>query len=552
MNEATPDVSPLASSREGEPQAPFGQVLIDRGLAEPHEVELAIQLQSQLAARGVFMRLGELLVARGVIDEDTVAEVLRLQGTRILVCPRCLAQYNILVFRRSKSYRCSRCQSELSEPQQLREVWVEDTLVASELDLDALDFSAGGHEFGNYVILGQIARGGMGLIYKARQKDLDRIVAMKVMTQAEARGETARQEFTKEARAVAQLRHPYIVGIYEVGRLGGVDYYTMDYVEGLPLQRAVTSEGLQQRELAELFVKVCDAVDYAHSQGILHHDVKPQNILVDAKRNPVLIDFGISNKLDEDEDAGRIVGSPAYLPPEYLCGEGPYDVVGEVYALGATFYTVLAGRPPHDGIDTRRLLRSASYEPVVPLRSLRRSVDPGLARIVMTALQRDRRRRYPTAHALAADLRRWLEGDEVLAGQGPLGRAWSRLRGRVAASFGLVLALLLVSVTLSYQLALSQQKRNERGLEAQFARERRELTLRFVRARLETARLLLELGRCAEAEEALDRLLLSKSHEALPSPLRREIHQLRARARELLGDTAGAGADRRAALPQSR
>jgi serine/threonine-protein kinase len=321
----------------------------------------------------------------------------------------------------------------------------------------------------------------------------------------------------------------------------------MAYIEGLPLQHAVTNEGLDQREVVEIFVKVCDAVDYAHSRGILHHDIKPQNILLDSNHDPVLIDFGISGKLGEVDESNQIVGSPAYLPPEYISGTGSYDVPGEVYALGATLYSVLAGRPPHDGIDTRRLLKAASREPVTHLRSVRRTVHPELARIVMTALNFDPQRRYTKPRDFANDLRRWLEGDEVVAGQGPLLRAWSRVRGKVAATFGLVLALLLVTITATYQLALSQQKKAGVGQADQFERERSALHTQVVQARLESARLLLEMGKGPDAEKALDRLLEQYKAPTITSKLLAEIHGLRAKVREQLGDTAGAADDREAA-----
>ncbi len=524
--------------------ASFGQTLVSEGLAPQEEVDLAVQLQTQLAARGVFLRLGELLVARGVIDEATVGQALELQGTSILVCPQCLAQYNVLIYQRSKRYRCSRCKEYLKHPENLSEVSVEDSIVHSDLEIDALNL-ASGRDFGKYRILGQISRGGMGIIYKARQPELDRVVAMKVMAKSAATNVQEQEAFNREARAVAKLRHPYVVAIHEVGTLRGVQYYTMDYIEGLPLQTAVTAEGLNPRELAEVFVKLCDAVDYAHSQGILHRDIKPQNIMLDPSHNPVLIDFGIAAKLGEgDQEKDQIVGSPAYLPPEYISGDHHYDVLGEVYALGATLYAILAGRPPHTGIDTVQMLKRATREKIVPLRKVRHAVDQQLESIVMTALNRDARRRYPSAQDMGNDLRRWLEGDEVAGGTSPLGRAWNRIRGKVAAIFGLVLAFVLLAMSLGYSLTLKEQRKEEAGLSSQFERERQELKNQLTRTRLENARLRFAAGDLEKAEDRLSRLL---EQQNTPFDLQGKIHSMRAEVRDKRKDPVGAAEDREAA-----
>jgi serine/threonine protein kinase len=364
---------------------------------------------------------------------------------------------------------------------------------------------------------------------------------MKVMATSAASDDGEQEAFNREARAVAQLRHPYVVAIHEVGKLRGVQYYTMDYIEGLPLQTAVTSEGLTPRALAEIFVKICDAVDYAHSQGILHRDIKPQNIMIDEKHNPVLIDFGIASRVGEaDDEQGQIVGSPAYLPPEYISGDHGYDVLGEVYSLGASLYAVLAGRPPHTGIDTVQMLRRATREKVVPLRRVQHSIDERLEAVVMTALSRDARRRYPSAQDMGNDLRRYLEGDEITGDKGPLGRAWSRVRGRVAASFGLALALILVVMSLGYSLTLSQQRKGEESRSSQFERERQELREQLLKARLENARLHFQAKRYQKAEATLTLVLQQKD---VRLGMQAEAHQLRAQVRDAMGDAAGAADD---------
>ncbi|MCO5168325.1 MAG: protein kinase [Planctomycetes bacterium] len=547
-----PTTEPTTPASADTARLPLGEVLVREGLVPREEVERAVALQAAEARRGVFLRLGELLVARGLLDEATVARVLAMQGRTILVCPSCLAQFNVVGHEDGRTYQCNRCDVRLERPEQLRRLSVEDTVGPSEARASgtgALLLGEGAQrQFGPYRVLGEISRGGMGIIYKARHGQLDRIVAMKVMSRSDRPQDAER--FLHEARAVARLRHPYIVAIHDIGRIEGVDYFTMDYIEGLPLHRAVTAEALTERELAELFVKLCDAVDYAHGQGVLHRDIKPANIILDRKRDPVLLDFGIADVDAAADDEGHIVGSPAYLPPEYVKGTAPYGVAGEVYALGASLYTVLAGRPPHTGIDTVQVLKRAEVEDVVPVRRVRRTVDRDLATIVMTALARDPAQRYATVRDLRNDLARWLEGEEVTGRRSPLVRLWHRVRSRVAAALGLLLALLTLVSSLTYSLQLRNLREEDQRRIEQLDRDRDAMNLSLdamrrslAQARLEVARLLLEQRRPAEAEVLLTDLLRVGVEGALGG----RVHLLRADAREVLGDADGAAADRQAA-----
>jgi predicted Ser/Thr protein kinase len=519
-------------SAEDPTAQPFGELLLRDGLVTPEQLQLAMDLQAEQARRGVFLRLGELLVAHGHLEAETVSRVLSRQGLQIRFCPQCLAQYNV-ADQGVEGSRCTRCDRLLEDPPALTRISVEDTVGQIPL--------AEGREFGPYVILGLISRGGMGVIYKARQKSLDRVVAMKVLASPRPGDQVA---FAREARAVARLRHPHIVTIHEVGRIGAADYFTMDYIEGAPLDRTIAADGLNEREIIELMVRVCDAVEYAHSEGMLHRDLKPANILVDKKRNPILIDFGIARGTEVDERGGdELVGSPAYLPPEYLSGEGGYGRSGEIYALGATLYTALAGRPPHTGIDTVAILRRAKVEAPVDVRALRRSVDRDLATIVMTALERDPSLSYPSVRELGNDLRRWLEGEEVAGLRGPLGRVWSRIRGRVAAALGLAISLLLLVVSVSFTVQLRALRLEDQNRAEQAERERSALRKQLLSTQLRLATLMVDNGEAAEAEQLLTRVLQLESTSGSSA----EVYEIRARARQALGNEAGAEHDRRAA-----
>ncbi len=548
------EVEPTGERAEGEPAGaplPLGEALIREGLVTRRELDEVVAHQREEARRGVFLRLGELLVARGLVDEATVARVLAAQGRVILFCATCSVQFNVVDFDPRRTYRCVHCDGQLAQPETLSRLSVEDTLGPGDARASGLGRLGPGEErrFGPFVILGEISRGGMGIVYKARQVGLERIVAVKVM--ADAPGDlkgaaSAREAFLREARAVARLRHPYVVAIHEVGRVDGVDYFSMDYIEGLPLQLAATREGLDQRELAEVVLKVCEAVAYAHGQGVLHRDIKPANILLDRRHEPVLIDFGIAHAAGPGgpaEGKDEIVGSPAFLPPEYVTGERSYGQAGEVYALGATLYTLLAGRPPHTGIDTVQVLRRAQVEPVTPIRNIRRGIHRDLAQIVMTAVARDPDARYASAQDLASDLRRWLDGEEVAGRKGSVWRAWLRVRGRVAAAVGLFLAFFLLLVTTTQVTALQAQRELDQRRLEQLEGDIESLYGRLVVARMDVARARLDGGDAAEAAALLTDLL----QQPYATGEAARIRLLRARAREALGDATGAAVDRAAA-----
>ncbi len=276
-----------------------------------------------------------------------------------------------------------------------------------------------GSTLGNYEVLGQIGRGGMGIVYKARQKGLDRIVALKVLQGGVATEEDLAR-FQREARAVAKLRHPNIVPVYEVGRSRGRDFFTMDYVEGETLHQAVVRERPALRDSLEIVRKVALAVDYAHRKGIIHRDLKPSNILLTADREPLVMDFGLAKDTKSTEETltekGIAMGSPPYMPPEQAQGDFKrVDRISDVYALGATLYECLTGAPPFTGRTVYEVIQKVLDEEPKPPTHLDPSVPREVEWIVLKALEKNRHRRYPSAEELAKDIQRHLDGEPVRA-----------------------------------------------------------------------------------------------------------------------------------------
>jgi eukaryotic-like serine/threonine-protein kinase len=324
--------------------------------------------------------------------------------------------------------------------------------------------------FGDYELLEEIARGGMGIVYKARQMSLNRVVALKMILADDFASSRDVQRFRTEAEAAANLDHPHIVPIHEVGEHEGHQYYSMKFVEGTSLADHPRSGPRQE---VEGMVGVIRAVDHAHRRGVLHRDLKPSNVLVDSQGTRLVTDFGLAKRLETGDgsitETGQVLGTPKYMAPEQAASRKDLTVAADVYSLGVILYERLTGRTPFTGDDVLTLLRQVRDTEPPRLSSIRPGLDRDLETVVLKCLDKDPARRYHSAEALADDLDRWLAGKPITARpSGSLARAWKWARrnptvAALAASVGVLLAALLIgSIVTAVRLAAAA--RSSQGL----------------------------------------------------------------------------------------
>ena len=287
---------------------------------------------------------------------------------------------------------------------------------------------------GDYELLTELGRGGMGVVYKARQKSLDRIVALKMVLRGDLASSMDLARFRAEAEAAAQLHHPHIVPLYEVGEIDGRPYFSMKLIEGTTLAKRLADGPLPSREAAELLAPICRAIADAHRRGVLHRDLKPSNILIDAEGRTYVTDFGLAKRLKTElspvdgptkpqhlihnslTQTGAILGTPGYMAPEQAAGRrGEVSPASDIYSLGAILYAMLTARPPFQAATALDTVLMLLEQDPLPPRMLNPKVDADLEMIALKCLQKPADLRYSTADALADDLEAYLANEPISA-----------------------------------------------------------------------------------------------------------------------------------------
>ena len=424
----------------------LGRLIVDRRLATEYQVRDALRLQGRMVEAGLspVPRLGEILVKRGVLTRDALAAALELQNFMHYRCPQCGARIGIHPEPQRSPVICPQCRAEVPQlfakmATALHHV-LDEATEAQAVDVPADVLSAAeesSKQFGKYVLVHRIGRGGAGIVYRAWQRDCNRIVALKQLPRSEEMGwkdgektpyghaEAVKRFFT-EARAIAELDHPNIVPLYDYGVADQTFYYTMPLIAGGSLDALLRGpvtpdESLPARHLPlrfclSVFAVIARALYYSHQRGVVHRDVKPGNILIDPDQKPWLIDFGLAKVMRLGDPAylkGIILGTPYYMPPEQAAGDmEQVDARSDIYSLGAVLYELASGVYPYAGLQSELVFPELLARPPAPLEQ----VDPGLPaelhRIVRTAMARDKKDRYARAGDFASDVADYLKSIE--------------------------------------------------------------------------------------------------------------------------------------------
>jgi len=475
---------------DGQPQSRrsilLGKILVDKGLATEYQVNECLRLQGRMSELGItpVPQLGEVLLRRNYVDKAALETALQLQNLQLYTCPDCGAAIEISdTSAPREEYKCKACGAAVPFLFAKMATAVKEALdeASREHDLELPDevrlaAAEPSKCFGRYVLIKEIGRGGAGIVYKAWQQDLNKVVALKILPHESDTAAGVKtpfgdvedvKRFYNETRAHADLSHPNIVPILDFGAVDNHFYYTMKYIEGVTLDgvvregiderafqttfvtdinkipddvrrdtaRIVRGKGMPLRKALELIRDLTLAVNFAHERGVYHRDIKPANIIIDRNAKPWLMDFGLAKVIqigDSSYVKGVIMGTPYYMPPEQALGDmEQVDNLSDIYSLGAVLYEMVSGYCPYTGKTPDEVLAALVKDPPEALLSHVPSLPADVVAIIEKTMAREKSKRYPVAKALAEDIENYLAGRPL--NEEPRGArsrtVWGRLKG---------------------------------------------------------------------------------------------------------------------------
>lgn len=421
----------------------FGHLALEKGYLSASQLGECLREKIRLGRAGVRRNLGEIMLKKRYLSAQQFVEIIHSQSKELYKCINCNSYF---AFPDGDwKLTCENCAGAMVKVYSAGDI---------RSDTQVLKRPSGpmATRLGKYEILQEIGRGGMAIVYKARDTSLGRMVALKILKEA---GDNLAliKRLHNEAMIASKLSHPNIITIHEIAVIEGVHALCMDFIEGQDLTDHVMQQRVSLRERLELLVKVADAVNYAHSQGVIHRDLKPSNILIDRSGRPIITDFGLAKLIDSaftQTREGSSIGTPYYMAPEQVLGAvDEVDHRTDVYSLGVILYELIANRVPFMGKNVMDVYQKILTEPPARLRTHVKDVDPDLEAVCLKAMEKEKALRYSSAQAFAQDLRSWLAGERVQASRTSTIRYAIRRLRRHRRTILTVAALVLASVALT-------------------------------------------------------------------------------------------------------
>jgi len=400
----------------------YGLEALKKGYITIKQLWQAIEERARKKKEGAKDTLGEVLRVSGTLSLDDALDVLKSRGRVIMRCPECEAQYHVENYIEGREYTCLKCGAPLELPDKLQTLNVEGTAYDTKTHIQAMDDMFVGKRIGQVQILSKLGEGGMGAVYKGRHLALNKEVAVKIMSPA-LMGEVHKKRFLREARAAARLEHPNIVQVYDAGEFEGYNYITMQFIDGCSLGDKVAKSGrVDQLEALRIIRDAARGLAHAHKNGMIHRDIKPDNIMLTKSGQVKVADFGLVKSADVEKDLGlsrsMLMGTPHYMAPEQFEGAPP-DPRVDIYALGVTFYELVTGKRPFEGKTAFKVMEAHLRRKPPRPEDVVSEIHPEISRIILKMLEKEPEKRYQSMDELIEDLNR---AEQILTGKKPEGK----------------------------------------------------------------------------------------------------------------------------------
>ncbi len=363
----------------------FGRIALKHEMITAKELVECLAIKDKLRRDGRIVMLGQIMIEKGYLTNDEVHLILGKQKKTILQCKVCQTKYNVEGYDPGKRVKCRMCRTILEVPREGDTIVVDRTIFDSKTQIRDRNI---GRDIYQYLIERKLGEGGMGLVYLARHKGLDKLIALKLLPITKKTTKDVRDRFIREARIVAKLTHPNIVQVYDVGEVADYLYIAMEYVDGETMENIMTHEkAIDASEATRIVIDVCKALNKAHSENIVHRDIKPDNIMITgAERIVKVTDFGLAKTHSASKKitrVGVILGTPYYISPEQVQGKA-LDIRSDIYSLGASFYYFITGRRPfEEGTPAEIMIQHVEEMPVPP-----DYVNPAVPRVINDTIMR--------------------------------------------------------------------------------------------------------------------------------------------------------------------